>query len=143
MQIVHIDTGNLTSIRTTILSFLYLATILGLVVAVSYSKVVLLSSIHITVDTGGYFASYSHCFFGFRRRQGTSRLSRSLDSSSVVWWRHLALVACKARGKRRHRKSRHPRQQGEPHLLLILVDGRERQPISKETDKWTSGMCRV
>lgn len=75
MQIVHIDTGNLTSIRTTILSFLYLATILGLVVAVSYSKVVLLSSIHITVDTGGYFASYSHCFFGFRRRQGTSRLS--------------------------------------------------------------------
>ncbi|CAN6987864.1 unnamed protein product [Brassica rapa subsp. trilocularis] len=142
MQIVHIDTRNLTSIRTTILSFLYLATILGLVVAVSYSKVVLLSSIHITVDTGGYFASYSHCFFGFRRRQGTSRLSRSFDSSSVVWWRHSALVACKARGKR-HGKFRHPRQQGEPHLLLILVDGREWQPISKETDKWTSGICRV
>ncbi|KAF3594904.1 hypothetical protein DY000_02026404 [Brassica cretica] len=69
---------------------------------VSNSMVVLLSSIHITVDTGGYFASHSHCFFDSRRWQETSRLSswswrcpscaqltsqyrkRSLDSSPVV-----------------------------------------------------------
>ncbi|KAH0942074.1 hypothetical protein HID58_001711, partial [Brassica napus] len=131
-------TGNLTSIRTTILSFLYLATILGLVVAVSYSKVVLLSSIHITVDTG---VTASSVFEGGKGRpdfrHGRGGVPLVLSSHPSTGEDHLILH------RRRHRKSRHPRQQGEPHLLLILVDGRERQPISKETDKWTSGMCRV